>query len=293
MVIKLNYNLIAVLLSILFVFSLCVLDETVFTSAEVEAPKKEEVKLPVAMYHHLLEDPTRWNDYVISPKQFEEDLQFIQKQGYETVSAKQILDFVQNNTPLPEKPILITFDDGFQGVYEYAYPLLKKFNMKAVLSIIGKQTDRFSNPDEKQSVTYGHIPWDELREMQQSGVFEIGNHTYNLHGGSNADRFGIKKKFGESLAEYEATIQLDVGGLNLQIENELGEYPIVFAYPYGKISNESKPILHDLGFQILLTCEERVNKLSPNAETPLILKRFNRSSSYSTYSYFKKLGIVE
>jgi peptidoglycan/xylan/chitin deacetylase (PgdA/CDA1 family) len=295
MVIKINYNIIAVLLSIVFVVSLCLLDVTVFAPAEAKVlAQQETVDLPVAMYHHLLKDSNRWGDYVISPSQFEEDLKFIQKQGYETVSAQQVADYVQKGIHLPSKPMLISFDDGYEGVYEYAFPLLKKYNMKAVFLIIGKHTDIFSKPDEKQSVNYGHASWDQLREMQQSGVFEIGNHTYNMHDSPGSARYGTKLNPGESLEHYETALKKDIGGLYNQISKEIGVPPVAFAYPFGAISPESKPILKDIGFSVIFTSEQKVNTLTKNSmENPIYLRRFNRPHSDSTYNYFTKLRVVK
>ncbi|WMJ21832.1 polysaccharide deacetylase family protein [Paludicola sp. MB14-C6] len=294
MIMKLNYNIIAVLLSIVFFISLCLLDVTIFTPAETKVDAKQDVvELPVAMYHQILKDYKRWGDYVIPPSQFEEDLKYIQQKGYTTVSAQQIMNYVNKGTPLPPKPMLITFDDGYEGVYEYAFPLLKKYNMKAVFAIIGKHTDIFSNPNEKQSVVYGHATWDQLREMQKSGVFEIGNHTYNMHDGPGNRRYGTKIRPGESIVDYKIALDKDVGALYKQIEKEIGVAPLVFAYPFGAICPESKPILKDIGFSIILTSEQKNNTLTRNMATPIYLKRFNRPHSDSTSSYFKKFNEVK
>lgn len=294
-VIKINYNFVAFLIGICLVAVFCFI-ELAFPQSLKEDVKgvnaeSDTVSLPVVMYHHILKSPDRLGDYVISPQQFEEDLKYIQKCGYQTISSQELMDFIQNGVPLPEKAIMITFDDGYESVHEYAFPLLQKYNMKAVVSIIGKHTDIFSNPNEPRSINYSHLSWDQLREMQQSGVFEIENHSYDMHGNRGDKRYGIRIKKEETLEEYKKALTDDIGGLSEQIINEIGVKPTIFAYPFGALCAESKPILTDMGFQIILTCEEKVNKISPFTETPIALKRFNRASKYNTYDFFKKLEV--
>lgn len=295
MVFRINYNYVAAFLGLCLVAVFCCIELAAprTLGAESAALDGGAVALPVAMYHHVLTEPSRLGDYVISPEQFEEDLQYIQKCGYTTISAAELLDFTQNGTPLPEKPIMITFDDGYESVHEYAFPLLQKYGMKAVISVIGRYTDLFSDPNETRHINYSHCTWDQLREMQQSGVFEIGNHTYDSHvTGTNGKRFGIRIKKGESPDAYREYLYEDVGAFSQKIADEIGVSPSVFAYPFGALCNESKPLLTEMGFRVILTCEEKVNTFSPGMEEPVVVKRFNRAHRYSTYEYYcKKLGL--
>ena len=87
--------------------------------------------LPILMYHHCLEEE-RLGKWVVSVSEFEGDLKYIQSQGYTTIVVQDLLDHYQKGTPLPEKPIMITIDDGHLSAYTYLYPLLKQYNMKAV-----------------------------------------------------------------------------------------------------------------------------------------------------------------
>lgn len=283
MVCKINYAVTALIITVIIIgVSLCTVK-----AQQVDADV-DTVSLPVVMYHHILN--SKQGDYIISPAQFEEDLQYIKKQGYTTVTTAQILGYIQGGEPLPEKPIYITFDDGFEAIYTYAMPLLKKYDMKAVVSIIGKHTDIFSNPEETRHLNYSHLSWAQLREMQASGVFEIGNHTYDMHDNCNNKRYGIRKRQGESQCEYVEYLNSDIGALSKQMEKELGATPIVFAYPFGALCRDSVEVLSDMGIKVLLTCEEKVNKIEIGAKTPISLKRFNRAAKYSTYDFFKRLS---
>lgn len=282
LVYKLNYIVIAVVITVVLVAS------GVYTVAVQQANATASATvLPVVMYHHILK--SKQGDYIISPDQFEQDLKYIKENGYTTVTTADILAFVEDGVDLPEKPIYITFDDGFEAVYTYAMPLLKQYNMKAVISVIGKHTDIFSDPTETKHLNYSHLSWSQLREMQASAVFEIGNHTYDMHDNCGGKRYGIRKRDGESQCEYVDYLQNDIGALSKQIEHEIGTAPVVFAYPFGALCRDSKQALNDMGFKVLLTCEEKVNKIEIGAKTPISLRRFNRAAKYSTTDFFKRL----
>lgn len=303
MVVKVNYNYVAAFLSILVVAAFCAIELLAPASvrADVQAKTKvasdtisnETIKLPVVMYHHFSTKPSSLGTYVLSPEQFEGDLQYIQKCGYTTISADEFLDYVKSGVPIPQKSIMLTIDDGNESVYTYVYPLLKKYKMKAVVSVIGIHTDIFSNPKERQSVVYGHLTWDQLREMQKSGLVEIGNHTYNMHESAKGKRYGVKKLKGETYEQYKNVLWKDVGKFNDEMEKELGIYPTIFAYPFGGYSEETLPILSEMGFRVIFSCEERVNRITPSTTEPVILKRFNRAHKFSSGQFFKKLGVIE
>ena len=91
----------------------------------VQADAGEEIALPVIMYHHILESSKLLGAYVITPTELENDFKWIQKEGYTPVVVADLLAYVHNDVPLPEKPIMITFDDGYESNYVYAYPLLQ------------------------------------------------------------------------------------------------------------------------------------------------------------------------
>lgn len=291
MVVKLNYKLTAIFCAVFLIAAVTLVSIYMPDSALAQstALDKDAVRLPVIMYHHILKDGARRGDYVISPAQFENDLKYIKEHGYQTITCSQLIDFFEGGAPLPEKPILITFDDGYETVHEYAFPLLKKYGMRAVINVIGVHTDTFSKEEEPHHLSYSHVSWEQLCEMLYSGVFEVGNHTYNMHGDRSSKRYGVGKKTGETPEEYYNLLIKDIGGLNNVINEELGIMPEVFAYPFGSIPKESMKALFELDFKLLFTCEEKVNYIKPKADLPTKIKRFNRAGRYETYEFFKKL----
>ncbi len=231
------------------------------------------VELPILMYHHMLKSSKLLGNYTITPTEFESDLKYIKEQGYTTINIQDLISYCQGRSSLPEKPIMITFDDGYESVYEYAYPLLKQYEMKAVVSIIGYYTDLYSKTEDKH-INYSHLTWSELREMTESGVFEIQNHTYNMHGGST--RKGLRRKDGETEEEYRSAICADIVQVQNEVKKNLGITPTAFTYPFGYITKTSKEIVKDLGFQASFSCEEGINVLSGNPEELYLLMRYNR-----------------
>ena len=95
----------------------------------------DSVKLPVIMYHSLLKDEKLQNDYTVSPTLFENDLKYLTENGYTTVVVKDLIDYVYGKKSLPEKCIMLTFDDGYNNNYTDLYPLLQKYNVKATIFI--------------------------------------------------------------------------------------------------------------------------------------------------------------
>lgn len=256
------------------------------TAVHTEAPP---IKLPVIMYHSILKDPSRAGSYVVSPETLENDLKFLKERGYSSILPRELYEAVTKGDALPPKPIMITFDDGFLNNLTYALPLLEKYGMKAVVSVVGCYSECFSlRPDPNPA--YAHLSWDDITELTSTDRIEIGNHSYDMH--KKEHRKGTRKMSGESDAEYYAALVCDIGATQSLLEENCGILPTTFAYPYGSISEQSIPILQEMGFTVLLTCTEKVNSVIYQPEQPLILGRFNRPSGISTERFMKKLGIT-
>ena len=249
--------------------------------------EREKVAVPILLYHSILEGNKIIDSYTIRPNEFENDLKYIQNNGYTTVTMNDLVEYVYNGTLLPEKPIVLSFDDGYLNTYHYAYPLLKKYEMKAVLSIIGDSTDIFTKVKD-ENLFYSHTSWDQVNELIASGYFEIQNHTYALHT-TNKGRVGTKMKKGESLTHYEEVLNKDIGNFQKLIEEKTGYLPNTFTYPYGAISKESVNILKNMGFKATLTSYGGVNYITRDENCLFGLKRNNRPRGVSSYTYFKRI----
>ena len=290
MIIKINLRILAglfaaIILAALIPYSIKTVSASIDNS---HIPAEDNtIELPILMYHHMLKSSKLLGDYTITPTEFENDLKYLKEHGYTTVQVQDLISFCNGESTLPEKPVMITFDDGYESVYEYAYPLLKQYGMKAVVSIIGYYTDLYSKTEEKH-INYSHLTWTQLREMVESGVFEIQNHTYNMHG--NNTRRGLRKKDGETEEEYCSAISADLLQVQNEVKRNLGIAPTTFTYPFGYITKTSKQIIRDLGFQASFSCEEGINVLSGNPEELYLLMRYNRVHNISTEQFMNKVS---
>lgn len=271
---------------LLFLFVLIFIFVLLFSF--VFANSEEYIKVPIIMYHSILKDPARSNKYTITPAVLEEDLKYIKANGYETITISDLISYVYADKPLPPKPIILTFDDGHYNNYGYLYPLLEKYDMKAVISIVGSYTDKFSETDEA-NLNYSYLRWKDINELISSGRVEFQNHTYNLHDNTHG-RIGAKKKKGESDDEYKKILEEDINKLQNEFKENTGYVPTCFTYPFGGISNSSLDIIKELGFKASLSCEEGINKITKNPNFLYLLKRYNRPSYVSTYNIFKKFN---
>ena len=271
---------------LLFLFVLIFIFVLLFSF--VFANSEEYIKVPIIMYHSILKDPARSNKYTITPAVLEEDLKYIKENCYETITISDLTSYVYDDTPLPPKPIILTFDDGHYNNYGYLYPLLEKYDMKAVISIVGSYTDKFSETNEA-NLNYSYLRWKDINELISSGRVEFQNHTYNLHDNTHG-RIGAKKKKGESDDEYKKILEEDINKLQNEFKENTGYVPTCFTYPFGGISNSSLDIIKELGFKASLSCEEGINKITKNPNSLYLLKRYNRPSYVSTYNIFKKFN---
>ncbi len=245
----------------------------------------DKIQLPIIMYHSILRDTARAGDYVVSPDTLANDLDYLKENGYETVTINDLIRYVDGLADLPEKPVMITFDDGHFNNFLYAYPLLKERNMTAVISVIGSETQAFTDTGEENAY-WSYLNIDRLKEM--SDVFEIQNHSYDMH--NQSPRKGSTRIRGESKEDYQNILVADTEKLQKLLTDNGISAPTCYTYPFGFYSSESEEIIESLGFLCTLTCEERVNTLTRNPECLFKLGRFNRPSGISTEEFFKKIS---
>ena len=259
-------------------------------SASAELKENSTVPtLTAIMYHSILKDPSRTGDYVISPDELERDLVYLSKNGYETVTPEDIISYYDNGTPLPCKPLLITFDDGHLNNLTYALPLLEKYDMTAVINVVGSYTLNAEKENDPNPY-YAYLTRNDIKSAVRSGHIYIGCHTYDMH--KIEGRKGASKRSYESLENY-----LHVFGDDLDKFNDLfidsGISPVVYAFPYGYCSEESYDILKKNGYRIILTCNESLNILSNcNTNDIITLHRINRSGIVQSDDFMKKYNIT-
>lgn len=264
---------------------------SIFVPPKVKAELKKigSIELPIIMYHSVLKDESMWNDYVLSPVEVEKDMIWLKEHGYETVFVNDVINYVNGGEPLPKKPVILTFDDGCYNNYYYVFPLLKKYNMKATLSVVGSYSE-FSCEEAQPDPMYSYIDWDNISEMRKSGLVEFANHTYDLH--SLDDRKGAMMKDGESYEDYRHVFLTDIFKTQHLVEDNCGFTMNVFTYPYGFRCEASERLVKNSGFQASISVEKKVNYINKDNNDCLYnLCRFNRPAFISTEDFMKKHDI--
>ena len=254
------------------------------------AAEEPAVELPIIMYHSILNSDAKAGKYVITPKTLEEDFAYLKAHGYTAVTISDLIAYQEGRKELPQKPIMITFDDGYYNNYSYAFPLLKKYDMKAVISVIGRYTDEYSASMEKMNNNYSQLTWDQIQEMMDSGYVEFANHSYDMH--SDTTRRGVKKKYQEATGEYRMAITQDIGQMQAEMKEETGWEPVCFTYPFGFINDEAQEIIREMGFKASLSSYEYVNRITKDPECLFELGRYNRASGESMGEFMAKMTDV-
>lgn len=259
--------------------------------------------LPVLMYHHV--NPNQGDTVTITPEEFESHLRHIVESGFRSLSLDETVGFV-NGTFIPEKrAVAITFDDGYLDNYVFAYPLLKKYCVKATVFLVtswvdgasevsGKETEeavknlRENHPDHRESkrlISEGgfhrvSVNWDMAREMHSSGLVGIYSHT-------------VTHKSCDSLSWEELGFELEKSKKN--IEERLRTRCEYLCWPRGRFNNTAVEAAKEAGYTALLTTRHGV---TCPGDDPLGIKRIvvkegrnwlkKRLSIYSN-AFFSKL----
>lgn len=243
--------------------------------------------LVCVMYHNILK--SRKGRYIVSPQQFEDDLAAYRDAGFTTVFPSEIADFVYGDGDLPERPLLISFDDGRYNNMYYGLPLLEKYGDKAVMCPVGAFSEFSTVSGDDSNPNYSHVTWGQMGELSASGVFEMGNHSYDMH--RYKPRFGILRKEGESTAEYTRAVSMDAGKLQDGILRATGKLPLTYAYPFGAYCDEALAALRALGFRVFLTCNEGASVIRRGAPESLFkVKRANRDGHLASGEFVSRLA---
>jgi len=217
----------------------------------------------------------------VTNKALTEQFSWLQANGYHVININELIAANQGKKTLPEKAVLLTFDDGYQGMYQQVFPLLKLFNYPAVLALMGKWLET----PEGESVAYGRtampreyfLNWKQIREMSDSGLVEIASHSYDLHHGVLANpqgnvqpsavtfKYDAKQNQYEDDSSYRTRIHADLSRNVELIKQKTGKAPRVMVWPYGAYNQVTINIANQLGMPITMSLDEGhtdINNLS-------------------------------
>lgn len=221
-------------------------------------------KVPILMYHHLIEGKKVDNWDTMTVSRFRQQLKALSQAGYTAVSFEALRQYVNEGVDLPDKPVVITFDDGYESNYRLAVPVLREFNMKATVFVIGAFMGKDTYKDTGMSVP-PHFDWEEAQKMDEEGVIDIESHGYNIHeiplGDGALIREGCLKQDEESETDYVNFLVEDCEMMQALFEEHLNKPVGVLSYPYGKYSVLSEMIAGQEGIDITLSIENGNNIL--------------------------------
>ncbi|MFN5862003.1 MAG: polysaccharide deacetylase family protein, partial [Pseudanabaena sp.] len=195
-------------------------------------------------------------EWDVTPDDLEKHFQALQDGGYTPITMDRLVNHLRTGSQLPEKPVLLTFDDNYIGQYKYAFPLLKRYNYPAVWSV---HTRFVGTAGKKPKAT-----WDQLREMQKSGLITIASHTVN--------HLNMK-----NLSNTE--LELEVMESKKTLEKELGVTIDYFTYPEGDFTERAKNKVKDAGYKAALSMslDPRQERSANESDDLLSVMRFGQS----------------
>ncbi|RYE37956.1 MAG: polysaccharide deacetylase family protein, partial [Sphingobacteriales bacterium] len=239
-----------------------------------ELPKQEitTAKLPILMYHSVAPSGlTLLNRYRITPEVFEDQLKYLSDAGYYSADWDAWLTAMKNRQPLPGRAIMLTFDDGYKDFYDFAWPVLKKYNFTATVFLVTSQIGGKNVWDSTYGEEVQLMSREEIQKLHCEGVV-FGSHTAthaSLAGSSPVD---ITKE----LAISRSSMIQDLG-INTKL----------IAYPYGATNKVVSYLAGGCGYQVgLSSLEEFSNFLND----PLLLPRLEIKGSYSLADFIAKLS---
>ncbi|MBI4776773.1 MAG: polysaccharide deacetylase family protein [Deltaproteobacteria bacterium] len=198
--------------------------------------------IPILAYHKV--DDSAPTAYWVTTERFDRQMAALKAYGFDSISLEDIHDFIYANETLPEKPVVITFDDGYQNFFTKAFPILRSYGFTATNFIITGYigtSDRYlddweTDPVESQYPSY-HLLWSEIEAMWNEGI------TFGSHSRTHPNLF--------FLSDPEA--EEEILGSKLDLENQLGAPVDFFAYPYGSFKGRTAEIVQEAGYEGAVT----------------------------------------
>lgn len=196
-------------------------------ASNIEITDSRGVKVPIIIYHsvrpYYLRDTKFAKQFIVEPAVFEKQMNFLRDNGYTAISFDDLLNFFNKGESLPEKPIIINFDDGWENQYLNAFPILKDKKLIATFFV-------YTN-------SLGHerfMTWDEIKELSRAGM-TIGSHT-ETHP-------YLFKIFDPAILKKEIFESKQI------LEELLGEKINLFSYPYGQLNDKIMELVKEAGYE--------------------------------------------
>lgn len=205
------------------------------------------------MYHSITEEVQPGNRLQVSKETFRRQMHFLKKHNYKVIPLERLADLIKEKKRIPNKTVIITFDDGYKNNYLYAFPILKKYNLYATIFLIVNEIDRL-----KQD----RLSWEEIKQMQDSGLISFGSHT-------------LDHPFLTELSSEEE-LRRQIFDSKRILEERLAKPVYAFAYPAGRFNGKVKNLVKEAGYKLAVTTNP--GKRFPNDDI-FALKRIRISEN--------------
>lgn len=251
----------------------------------------------VLAYHSVVDESAAENQkhyfpQTISAQTLIKHFNWLKENGYNVISWQQVIDAENGKGTLPDNAVLLSFDDGYETMYNVVFPLLKAYNYPAVFAPVTGWLDTPAN----QKITYADkmldrsvfATWAQVKEMEQSGLVEVASHTHNLHNGINANPSGgqlpsviapeYKNGKYETEDAYKNRLKSDFTRSVQTLVNHIGKKPRVMVWPYGQFNDVAVQLARQAGMPHYFSLGEKIinkvgdkhiGRLLLNAETDL------------------------
>lgn len=221
--------------------------------------------LPVLMYHHFDEECP--DGTVVTPARFREQMTALHDAGFHTVTLSQVIDYVNTGAALPDKPVLITMDDGYESNLTVAAPILEELDMCATIFVIGAYEGEARNPNSGWRISIPRFAYAEALPWIEKGVLDLQSHSFNMHllikdGFSGRD--GMLRMPEENTDDYrQALLDDDALARRRRTEDGVAGELSALAFPFGYYDRELDRILEQAGYAATFTIDQRLNRLLP------------------------------
>lgn len=224
------------------------------------------IDVPILMYHYVSPLPADADDIrinlTVEPYLFRTHLEYLREAGYETISLNQLYEALNQGTPLPPKPIILTFDDGHIDHYQVVFPLLREFGFTGTFFIITGRADA-NDP--------AHLNWQQITEMANAGM------SMEAHSKSHLDLRGRDRDF----------LIYEILGSMESLEAHTNKTVSMFAYPAGQYDDMTIEIADETGIEIAVTTQN--GRLQTTSDT-LYLPRLRITGNMGRFGLENLLG---
>lgn len=265
-----------IIAAVAILLGLCVLLAVV---AVPRTPAAQTADVAILMYHAFTENEAETTSVCTLASEFERQLSALRDAGYTSVGYADLIEFVNGKGKLPEKPLLISIDDGYQNNLDLAAPLLEKYGFCANIAVIGVSIGHTTYKDTDIPIM-PHFSLEDARPWIKRGVLTVTTHSYDMHQIAAVDgndcRHGVLQMPDEAEPDYIAALTQDYTHAQKQLAGLPGKVLPVFTYPFGAYSELSERVLQEQGVQVTVTIADGANRLvKGEPETLRLLRRIN------------------